>query len=265
MGTRLIIKNADFSKIGINISIPMIVEVAANQTITVNKIAYTAGGVDTLFEFKDAVNMTEQYDKIKSIKYSVRQIGSANDPLNNNYFGGFSRGITEKVDISSCDKVYLSQYAFYRNPVQTFKGFEKVVLGIDRLNTMLHASSINHKLICGALIEGTSFRNLFCNCNKVPEIDCSSINIITNCQNMFYNDSNTFSDLHTINFANADFSHIDISNTNTYSDMFNGASNLTKIIVTNCNTTSKNFLINRLADAGFTFTESESGVLTKTI
>lgn len=265
MGTRLIIKNANFNKVAINI--PMIVEVAANQTITVNNIEYTAGEVDTIFEFKDAINMTKQYNKIKSIKYSVPQIGSANDPLNNSYFGNFgsTNGITEKVDISSCDKVYLSQYAFYNNSVKTFKGFEKVVLGIKSLHTMLHASYVNHKLICGTLIEGTSFKDLFYNCKNVPEIDCSSINIITNCNSMFSNEGALISKLHTINFANADFSNIDVSNTTLYENMFRGAENLTKIIVTNCNTLSKKFLIDRLKDDGFTFKESESGVLTKTI
>lgn len=49
-----------------------------------------------------------------------------------------------------------------------------------------------------------------------------------------------------------------------YSGMFLGCNYLTEISVKGCNSATKNFLIARLSDVGFTFVESVEGLLTKT-
>lgn len=268
MGKRLIVPNANFSENAL--AIPMRVTVAANQTITVNNVNYTAGKEDTVFEFSSFSWLRNQFNKIKNIKIEVEQIGNPTDGISNGDFGIFpsGKGITDTIDISKCGKVYLGQYVCFNNPVKNFIGFEKIVLGrtIDNdYSVMPHLLNVTHKLTTGNFIEGSNFRGLFYNtCCK--EVDCSSLTIITNCKGMFsYESSHMLNKIKKINFANADFSSINNSDTALYEDMFKNNNELTEIIVTNCNTASKTFLINRLADAGFTFTESTPGVLTKSV
>lgn len=268
MGKRLIVPNANFSENAL--AIPMRVTVAANQTITVNGVNYTAGKEDTVFEFNSFSWLRDQFNKIKNIKIEVDQIGNPTDSISNYDFGVSpgKTGITDTIDISKCGKVYLGQYVCYNNHVKNFIGFEKIVLGrtIDnKYSTMPFLYYVTHKLTTGNFIEGGNFRNLFFDAGCV-EADCSSLTIITNCEGMFSYESPHMSNMiKKINLANADFSSINNSDTALYKNMFKNNNKLTEIIVTNCNTASKTFLINRLADAGFTFTESTPGVLTKSV
>ena len=268
MGKRLIVPNANFSENAL--AIPMRVTVAANQTITVDGVSYTAGEEDTVFELNSFSWLRNQFNKIKNLKIEVDQIGNPTDYIHNGDFGMFpsGEGITDTIDISKCGRVYLGQYICYHNPVKTFIGFEKIVLGrtiANNYTVMPCLSSVENKLTTGNFIEGSNFKNLFFS-TGCTEVDCSSLTIITNCNNMFgYDSTYVVKMIKKINLANADFSLIDESDTDLYANMFKNDNQLTEIIVTNCNAASKTFLINRLADAGFTFTESTPGVLTKSV